>query len=136
MAPSALKWAVSYGVVLFTLVVGDALWLSYFARAVFRPTLGEILLNDPRWWAVGVFYPLYALGIAIFAVSPALRHGTMIGAVWRGALFGLIAYATYDLTNLATLKAWTIPLATMDVAWGSVLTAMAAYLGFVVAARG
>jgi uncharacterized membrane protein len=130
-----MSLALRYVVALVVLGVGDALWLSYFAPAVFRPTLGAILLDEPRWAAVIVFYLAYAAGIAIFAISPAMRTGSVWTALLYGALFGLFAYGTYDATNFATLKAWTLPLALMDTAWGTVLTAMAAAAGTAAAAR-
>jgi uncharacterized membrane protein len=121
-----MTYAVRYVVALLGTIVLDALWLSYFARAVFRPTLGSILLDDPRWPVAILFYLLYPLGIVLFAVNPALRGGTWISAALTGALFGFFAYMTYDLTNLATIKVWTVPLAATDIAWGTFLTAAAA----------
>ena len=115
-----------YFIVLIVLVGGDAVWLSYFARAVFRPTLGGILLDDPRWWAAALFYPLFALGVVVFALSSGRRKTSWRNSIFYGALFGFIAYATYDLTNLATLKAWTPALAIVDIVWGTLLSGAAA----------
>ncbi len=106
-----LSYAIRYGVVLATLVIGDALWLSYFARAVFRPTLGSILRDPPNWTVAALFYLLYALGVVIFAVGPAYRLISWRAALFYGALFGFFAYMTYDLTNLATICVWTFRLA-------------------------
>ncbi|MEI9930190.1 MAG: DUF2177 family protein [Rhizomicrobium sp.] len=125
-----MSWIVRYGVALLVLGIGDVLWLSYFAHAVFRPTLGAILLDDPRWAAVGIFYLVYAAGVLIFAVSPALHAGAASTALLYGALFGLFAYGTYDTTNFATIKAWTIQLAFLDTGWGIVLTAVAALAAY------
>jgi len=130
-----MNYAVRYVVVLIVLVVGDATWLSYFAKAVFRPTLGAILLDDPRWSFAALFYLLYALAVLIFPVASGLRGGSWIGAASYGALFGFFAYATYDLTNLATIRAWTPQLALMDVAWGVGLTALASIAGYAIAFR-
>lgn len=130
-----MSWIARYVVALLVLGIGDALWLSYFAHAVFRPTLGAILLDDPRWAAVGLFYLAYAAGVLIFAVSPALRANSSWTALIYGALFGLFAYGTYDATNLATIKAWTIQLAFMDTAWGVLLTAIAAFVSYLVPVR-
>ncbi|HTT97409.1 MAG TPA: DUF2177 family protein [Rhizomicrobium sp.] len=131
-----MSWVARYVVALLVLGIGDALWLSYFAHAVFRPTLGTILLDDPRWLAVGLFYLAYPVGVLIFAVSPALRAGSAWMAIIYGALFGLFAYGTYDATNFATIKAWTVQLATMDTAWGVMLTALSAVAGYLVSMRG
>ena len=124
-----------YVTVLAVLVIGDALWLSYFAKAVFRPTLGQILLVEPRWLFVALFYLLYALAVTIFPVAAGLRGGSWFSALFYGALFGLFAYMTYDLTNLATIKVWTAPLAVIDTAWGTALTAVAATAGYLVDVR-
>ncbi len=128
--------AVRYLIVLAVLAIGDALWLSYFAKAVFRPTLGGILLDEPRWVFVALFYLLYALAVVIFPVAAGLRNGAWYVALFYGALFGLFAYMTYDLTNLATIRVWTISLAALDTAWGAALTAIAATAGYLVHARG
>lgn len=121
-----------YVVVLAVLAVGDALWLSYFAKAVFRPTLGDMVLDTPRWTYVVLFYLLYAAGILVFAVPADVRDGSWLPAMFTGALFGFFAYMTYDLTNLATIRAWTLPLALLDIGWGTVLTALAALAGYLV----
>ena len=126
-----MSYAMRYFSALIVLVALDALWLSYFARAVFRPTLGDILLDTPRWGAASLFYVLYALGIVLFAVMPALRNGSWQSAALMGAMFGFFAYMTYDLTNFATLKAWTLPLALADIAWGTVASGLAATASYV-----
>lgn len=128
MPPLALR----YGVVLLAMVAGDALWLSYFARAMFRPALGGILLDDPRWSAAALFYLLYALGVTVFPMALGARADWHSAALY-GAMFGFFAYMTYDLTNLATIKAWTWPLALADMSWGALLTALVCVLGQAVA---
>lgn len=130
-----LNLIVSYCVALVALIVGDALWLSYFAKAVFRPTLGGILLDDPRWFAAGAFYLLFTAGLTFFAVTPAMRQGSWTMALASGALFGFMAYMTYDLTNLATIKVWTFQLALVDTAWGALLSGMAATAAYAAASR-
>lgn len=121
--------------VLLVLVVGDALWLGYFARAMFRPVLGDILLDNPRWGAAILFYLIYALGVQMFPLALGLRNGSLNAAVLYGAMFGFLAYMTYDLTNLATIKAWTTPLALIDMGWGAFLTAAATAAGYAIAQR-
>ena len=120
--------ALRYGVVLVALVAGDALWLGYFARALHRPALGDILLDNPRWGAAILFYLLYALGVLVFPMGLGGRGGWIPAAVY-GALFGFLAYMTYDLTNLATIKAWTVKLTLIDISWGALLTALASAIG-------
>ena len=120
---------------LLVLAVGDFLWLSFFARVMFRPVLGDILLDDPRWSAAILFYLIYALGVIVFPLELGLRQGALVPALLYGALFGFLAYMTYDLTNLATIKAWTVPLALIDMGWGALLTAAATAMGYVITQR-
>jgi uncharacterized membrane protein len=127
--------AIRYGIVLLVLVIGDAIWLSYFARVMFRPVLGDILLDAPRWSAAILFYLLYAAGVMAFPLAMSQHIQTLGSAILYGALFGFLAYMTYDLTNLATIKAWTVPLALIDMGWGALLTAAATAAGFAAAQR-
>jgi uncharacterized membrane protein len=128
-----LSYAIRYVVVLLVMIVGDAAWLSYFARAVFRPTLGSILRDPPNWGAAVAFYLLYAIGVVVFAIGPALQAQSLRTALIYGVLFGLMAYMTYDMTNLATIKVWTLKLALIDTAWGALLTGAAAAAGYAAA---
>lgn len=107
----------------------DLLWLGTVAGSLFRRDLGPLLRDTPRWDAALLFYLLYPMAVMILAIPKA--DGDWQRALWLGAVLGLCAYGTYDLTNLATLRAWTVRLAMIDVAWGTALTALAAWLGFV-----
>ncbi|HUO92522.1 MAG TPA: DUF2177 family protein [Rhizomicrobium sp.] len=121
-----LSLATRYFSALIVLVIGDIIWLGYFARAVFRPTLQPILREEVDWRAVVLFYLVYAFGIAVFAISPALAQRSLRTAILYGFLFGFLAYMTYDVTNFATLKAWTFKLAVMDTGWGTFISGVAA----------
>ena len=124
------SWALRYLTALAVLIVLDALWLGLVGGRVFRSVLGGILLDSPRWGAAALFYLFYALGVVMFAVRPALCVRSWRVALGHGALLGFLAYMTYELTNLATVKAWTNELAAIDIAWGTVLTALAATASF------
>jgi len=108
----------------------DMIWLGFAARGFYRNNLGHLLRPDVNWAAAIVFYLLYIAGIMIFAVMPALEGNSLRRAVLFGGLFGFFAYATYDLTNLATLKGWPLNVAVVDIIWGIVLTASVAAAGF------
>lgn len=108
----------------------DMLWLGFVAKAFYRNNLGHLLRADVNWSAALVFYLLYIAGILIFATLPALERQSLRQAVLLGALFGFFAYATYDLTNLATLKDWPVNVALVDILWGMVLTASVAAASF------
>jgi uncharacterized membrane protein len=104
----------------------DVLWLGTVGRTFYKDQLGDILLERPALGAALAFYLLYALGVVLFAIAPAMRDGAWTTALLWGALFGLFAYATYDLSNLATLRGFTTAVALVDMAWGSVLTGLTA----------
>ncbi len=123
-------YLVAYAATGLAFLVLDALWLSKMGPAFYKPAMGGAALEGFRMAPAIVFYFLYLVGIMIFAISPALADGRWTTALLYGALFGFFAYATYDLTNQATLKSWSTALSVVDIAWGSFATAMAATAGF------
>lgn len=131
-----MTYAVAYGTAALTLVVLDGIWLSSVGKAVFRPPLEALLSDRLRWGPAIAFYLLYVAGVLIFAVGPALKaNGGWSQALLMGALFGFFCYATYDLTNMATLKVWPTHVALIDVAWGTAVTGAAALAGLWAAQR-
>jgi uncharacterized membrane protein len=118
-----------------TLLVLDFIWLGFVARGFYADRLGHLLADKPNFVAAGVFYALFIVGVVVFAVMPALRTGSLTTALGLGALFGLIAYATYDLSNFATLRDWPLQVVLVDMAWGAFVAAASAVAGFY-AARG
>ncbi len=113
----------------------DAIWLTLTNATLYRPALGPLLAPTFRPAPAVAFYLIYIAGVAVFAVLPALPGGAWRGAAWRGALFGLICYATYDLTNQATLIVWQGSLTAIDMTWGAALTTVGASVGYLVARR-
>lgn len=113
----------------------DLVWLTLMGNRFYRPILGDILLPEANLKAAAAFYLLYPIGLTIFAVAPALKTGEVKSAAVMGALFGLFAYATYDLTNQATVRNWSLTLTLVDVAWGTLLSGFAAVIAAVVSAR-
>lgn len=101
----------------------DAVWLTVMAQRLYRPALGSIMRHDFDFAAAGAFYLLYFTGVVVFAVRAAASTRE---ALWRGALFGLVAYGTYDLTNQATVVGWPWHITLVDLAWGTFATAVAA----------
>ena len=108
----------------------DALWLSKVALGMYRRELGSLLLDKPNLPIAAAFYLLYVVGIVVLAIVPALGEGGWIKALLMGAALGLVAYGTYDITNLSTLKGWSTKLALIDIAWGTALSAVSAAIGF------
>jgi uncharacterized membrane protein len=99
----------------------DMAWLGLVAKGFYRRRLGAMLSPKVNWTAAILFYLLFIVGLLVFVIRPALLQGTPLKALALGALFGLIAYATYDLTNLATLKDWPLIVTIVDLCWGGVL---------------
>ncbi len=127
-----LRYLIAYASTLVVLLVVDFAWLSVMGKAFYKKALGDIMLESFRLGPALAFYVLYAGGVVYFAVLPAVASGAWTTALLHGGLLGLIAYGTYDLTNMASLRNWTIQLAAVDMAWGAALTAGAASVGAVV----
>jgi uncharacterized membrane protein len=108
----------------------DMVWLGLVARTFYRKHLGFLMAPSPNWAAAIIFYLLFILGILVFVVLPGLEADSLQTTLLRAALFGLITYATYDLTNLATLKDWPITITVVDMIWGVVLSVMVSWVSF------
>jgi uncharacterized membrane protein len=114
-------------------LVCDVVWLSTAGNSIYRPLLGDLLLEKFRLVPAVAFYLIYLTGTMFFAISPAIVSGRWTTALTNGAMFGFFAYATYDLTNQATLKSWSMTVTIVDLCWGTVLTAIASTLGYLIA---
>lgn len=108
----------------------DFIWLSFVATKFYKSQIGTLLLEKPNAVAAVIFYVIYVIGIVVFVLSPALEKNSWQHAALYGALFGFVAYATYDLTNLATLKGFTVKLVVVDLIWGTLLTAGVATVSY------
>jgi uncharacterized membrane protein len=117
-------------VALVTMVVIDLAWLSVMVPRFYKPIMGDIALNGFNLGPAIAFYLLYPIGVLVFAVAPALKSGSVGTALVYGALFGFFTYATYDLTNQATLRNWSTQLTLLDVAWGTMLVGVTAAVAF------
>ena len=110
----------------------DMVWLGLVANKFYQTHLGY-LLGPVNWMAAIIFYLLYIIGIVVFAIMPGLEANSITKAIALGALFGFLAYATYDLTNLATVKDWPLIVTMVDLVWGTVLTGTVAAGGYYLA---
>lgn len=108
----------------------DMIWLGFIAKNFYRKELGSLLATNINWPAGIIFYLLFISGIVFFAVMPALNDKNINKAIINGAVFGFLAYATYDLTNLSTLKNWPLNLSIVDMFWGMILSAVVAGSSF------
>ena len=123
-----LKYVAVYVVVAITMLVLDMVWLRGIATAWYEEGLDHLMAPEPNMLAAGAFYLLYPLGLVIFGVLPN-EDSTLFRAVGMGALFGFFAYATYDLTNLATLRDWPLNVSLMDMAWGTLASGLSVGAG-------
>ncbi|MEJ5357076.1 MAG: DUF2177 family protein [Desulfobacterales bacterium] len=119
-----------YAAMLVVFFAVDMLWLGWVARGFYRKHLGHWLAAEPHWPAAVLFYLLFILGVLVFVVLPGLASGSLGRTLALGALFGLVTYATYDLTNLATARDWPLVVTLVDMAWGTVLSTLVAAAGF------
>ena len=124
----ALKLLAVYFLTLITFLAIDSVWLGLIAKDMYRRELGHLLAPNVRWGAALVFYVIYIAGLLILVVLPH-KGSPLLTVAALGALFGLVAYATYDLTNLATLTRWPLSVTLADLAWGAVVTGVTAIAG-------
>jgi len=129
------KFLILYALTVPVFFIIDLIWLGLVAKGFYRKHLAAFLSPQVNWTAAIVFYLLYIVGILIFAVLPALERRSQGRALLLGALFGLFCYATYDLTNLATLKNWPLLVTLADLAWGAVLSGSVALVSYWIALR-
>jgi uncharacterized membrane protein len=127
-----MKYPIYYLCALVVCAAVDFLWLTLMKDRLYAPVIGDMLAPRPRLSAAVAFYLLYAAGMTIFVGAPALASGAWRKAALFGALFGLFCYMTYDLTNQATLRNWSIQLTLADIVWGAVLTALSGTVAFFV----
>jgi uncharacterized membrane protein len=125
-----VKYILAYIATGLSFAIIDSFWLRNMYVRLYQPEIGEVLMKGIRMTPAVIFYLLYILGIIIFAVSPAFASGKWQTALIQGALFGFFAYMTYDLTNYATLKVWSLKVTILDMIWGTVLTGSAALGGY------
>ena len=123
------KYFVAGLVVAVVMVAMDVLWLGFIAKSLYQDGIGHLMAERPQALAALAFYGVYAVGLVVFTVAPRAEVAGWHGTALMAGLFGFVAYATYDLSNLATLKNWPLWLSLVDMAWGSAVSAVAATAG-------
>ena len=116
----ALIFAFIFVSIIFLVI--DITWLSLSVKTIYRPALGNLLNDKPVIWAAILFYVIYMLGLTIIIIKPALANDSVLQAFWTGLIFGIVAYGTYNLTNMATIKNWSSNIVFIDMIWGGLLT--------------
>lgn len=124
------KLVISYLLTTVVFFAIDMFWLGFLAKDMYRKYLGNFLSDEVNWTAAIIFYLIFIVGIFIFSILPAVEKHSLLSAVIYGALFGFFTYATYDLTNLATMKGWPLNIVFIDIIWGAVLTGSVSAAGY------
>lgn len=125
-----MVYAKSYIATLIVFLGLDFLWLGVLAQNFYSSQLGSLMRDSINFGASAGFYVAYVVGIVFFAIVPALAAASWRKAAGNGALLGLLAYGTYDMTNIATLRDWPVTMSIVDMVWGSLLTSISAVAGF------
>ena len=120
---------ISFFVLSIIFLIIDVIWLSFAVKNFYKPNLIGIPMNDkPNLWAGMIFYLIYTLGLTLIILKPALYSESVILALWTGIVFGVVAYATYNLTNMAFIQNWSLNVVIVDMIWGGILTGSASAL--------
>jgi uncharacterized membrane protein len=130
-----IRYVVACAAIAIVMVSLDLVWLGVIAKPLYQQGIGHLMAEQPNFLAGSLFYAIFAIGLIVFAVLPNSAAAGWSRTAAAGALFGLVAYATYDLTNLATLRNWPIGMSLLDMAWGSALSGIAAAAGRFALAR-
>ncbi len=113
----------------------DMLWIGVVAKDFYRTQIGALMKTDINWVAAIIFYLIFIIGLVIFVIAPAVEKDSWTHALIFGALFGLVCYATYDLTNLAIAKDWPLLVTIVDLAWGAFLAAAVSVATYFIASK-
>ncbi len=119
-----------YGITVVVFLAIDSIWLLFIAKNLYSKYLGYLMAKNPNLVAALIFYLLFCAGMLFFVISPALATGSWRTALYSGLFFGLVTYATYDLTNLATIRDWPLTITIIDLIWGSFVTAATSVLSY------
>lgn len=124
-----------YLITLVNFLLLDGLWLGLIAKNFYQKNLGGLMTSTPNWLAAGIFYLIFTFGLVYFVLYPSLSTKETVGLLTKAAIFGLVTYATYDLTNLATLKNWPLMVTIVDLAWGTLLSSAVALVTHFIATK-
>ena len=118
-----------------TILIIDVIWLSFATKSFYRPLLGDLISDKPVLWAAGLFYIIYMFGMSVIVIQPCIEPDGINKSLYTGFIFGLVAYGTYNLTNMATIKGWSPIVVFVDMFWGGFLTSFSSYVGILFAKK-
>lgn len=124
-----------YLITLPVFFVIDMIWLGIVSKSFYRSQIGGLLKTDVNWMAAVIFYLIFILGLVVFVIMPAVEKGSWERALILGVLFGLVCYATYDLTNLAVTKDWPLLVTIVDLAWGAILASCVSVITYYISSK-
>ena len=119
----------------FVFLIIDVIWLSFATKSFYRPLLGDLISDKPVLWDAGLFYILYMFGMSVIVIQPCIEPDSLTKSLFTGFVFGLVAYGTYNLTNMAVVKNWSPTVVFVDMFWGGTLTAVSATTGIYIAKK-
>lgn len=130
-----MKFLIQYSITFLVFFGIDLVWLGVIAKDLYANALSHLMAPSINWLAAIIFYLLFVVGVLVFVILPALEHKDLGRLIWTAALFGLISYSTYDLTNLATLKDWPLHITLIDLVWGSSLSVLVSVISYFILSR-
>ena len=116
-------------------LIVDVIWLSFATKSFYRPLIGNLLADKPVMWAAALFYILYVFGMSLIVIQPCIDSDSILKTIYTGFVFGLVAYGTYNLTNMAVLNGWSPTVTFVDMFWGGTLTAVSSTTGLYIAKK-
>jgi uncharacterized membrane protein len=125
-----MDYAKIYGAMAVAFLALDSIWLGVVAKNLYKKYIGHVMAANPNFIAAGIFYAVFLFGLLMLVVLPAGRAHSLTQALWGGALFGLVCYATYDLTSQAVIKNWPTTITVIDLLWGTFVTTLVALIGY------
>ena len=128
-----LIYSTFFASIIFLMI--DVIWLSFAVTYFYKPNIGHLLLDKPVIWAAALFYIVYVFGLAVVIIEPSLNSNNAVKFLSQAFIFGLVAYGTYNLTNMATVKGWSPNVVLVDMLWGGSLTAFSSYFGIFIAKK-
>ena len=128
-----IQWTKAYFLTLIVFLIVDFIWLGLVAKEFYNKHLGHLYSDQVNWVAAFLFYLIFILGLMVFVISPALKSNALMSALLLGMLYGLVTYATFDLTNLALIKGWPLSVVVADIIWGIVLSGIVSMAGYWIA---
>lgn len=125
-----INYAALYGITLISFILLDSIWLGLIAKNLYATELKHLMTNQVKWGAAVLFYLLFIVGLIYFVIAPTLKSGGTHHLILAGALFGLVTYATYDLTNYATIKIFPLKIVVLDLMWGTFLSSAVSFVAY------